>query len=180
MARFMEKLNSLVVTATSPDGNIKSRLVGGENLTLAFRPGSYRDYSETVLADQLAKLGILTWTTYHRGWLKALGEVNGEKYTKKPQHWNANHRRYDEAIAEAVTQGTSPSGRIEMRAKGLAFWKVRVADGTVEELEEQHFTEEAVAAFRNVQLDMKRQMILFKEKYIGLTLPASWKAKLPI
>lgn len=172
MALLRDRLSSLKVNVTSPDGQLKARLVGGNDLTLAFRPGTYRHYNERDLEHQLERLAVLTWVGYRRGYFEAMAETSGQTVdeVQKP-HWDAKYRRYYEAVAEMVAKGESPSGAIKARSKGFAFWKVRIEDGTIEAFDENRFLSEAVATFRQVRVNGEHQRTFLKDEFFGLNLP---------
>lgn len=172
MSTLRERLDALTVEATSPDGQIKTRLVGDDDLTLAFRPGAFDKYDERGLEHQLERLAVLTWITYRRGYFTALhpDDPDAAKEAQKP-HWNTKYRRYHEAVAEMVGKGPAPSGLLEMRSKGLAHWKVRIQDGALKRLGEEQFIKEALAAFARVRADSEMKRTLLKDEHFGLNLP---------
>lgn len=172
MSTLRERLDALTVEATSPDGQIKARLSGDDDLTVAFKPGSFDGYSERALEHQLERLAVLTWVQYRRGYFKALNpdEPLSDK-TTTPTHWNAKYRQYHEEVAEMVGQGKAPSELFEVRSKGLAFWKVRIEDGALKQLGEERFIGELLVAFSRVRADSERKRTLLKDKHFGLNLP---------
>ncbi|GAA4919750.1 hypothetical protein LX16_4310 [Stackebrandtia albiflava] len=181
MPDFQERLNSLKVTVTSPDNQIKAHLVAGEQLTLAFRPNTYERYDEDRLSDQLAKLATLAWVGYRRGWKQAKADTRGVPVSEvEEQHWDARYRRYDEDIANLVAQGSSRSGLIQLRSKGLAYWKVRIAPGTLRQLDEPAFVRETVGAFAALQRDSKMKTTVLKDRHFGLNLPPEVRAQFPV
>ncbi|MFD0558246.1 hypothetical protein FB566_3545 [Stackebrandtia endophytica] len=172
MTILRDRLDSLKVNVTSPDGQIKARLVGGDDLKIAFRPGAYKQYGERELEHQLERLAVLAWVGYRRGYFQAMSESSGESISEvqKP-HWNAKRRRYTEAVAEMVAQGESQSGVIQAKSKGYAFWKVRIEDGTVDRMDEQQFLSEALSTFQQVRIDGERLRTLLKDEHFGLNIP---------
>lgn len=48
----------MVVSATSPDQNIRAEVTNDTDVRVTFRPGSYNLYDEERLAHQLARLGV--------------------------------------------------------------------------------------------------------------------------
>ena len=169
---FQQLRKELTVSATSPDNMVKSHLVAGEKLTIAFRPGAYRRYTEVALADQLASLGRLTWVGYRRGYLEALSISRGEPaVTSTRPHWDARYRRYHEAIAASVACGESASRAVRAKSKGMASWKVRIEPGTLAAMPEESFVAEALSAFQRLQADSKRKITLLKDAHFGLNIP---------
>lgn len=166
------------VTASSPDGQLKARL-DDETLSVGFRPGTYRRYSDTSLAEQLARVLTSVWAEYHKRQLKALSEAHGEVYRTRPVDWRAEHRAYDEAAARLVTRGTSPGGGIDLKAKGFTEWKVRIAAGTLARLDEADFLAELLGGYRRLQGDDRRKTALLKDEHFGLVMPPSWRARTP-
>jgi len=50
--------DGMVVSATSPDQNIRAEVTNDTDVRVTFRPGSYNLYDEERLAHQLARLGV--------------------------------------------------------------------------------------------------------------------------
>ncbi|ADD41850.1 hypothetical protein [Stackebrandtia nassauensis] len=179
-----DELAKLVVEVTSPDGNIKAKLVAGEQLTVAFRPGTYARYDERGLEHQLSRLAMLAWTGYRRGFFEAKGraeDISAKDAEKEHlNHWDANTRRYNEEMAQIVARGKSSGNVIRAQAKGLAFWKVEIRDGTLASMDEATFCAECVSVLAAVQRDSKNQEILLKDFYFGLNIPKSWRKKNPL
>ena len=173
MPSFMEQMNELTVTVTSPDNQIKARLVAGKDLTLAFRPHTYARYREAQLAEQLAQVGKLIWVGHRRGYVKAFnisrGRAEGE--TLRP-HWDAKYRRYDQAISELVAYGESPSRCVRVKSKGMVSWKVKIADGAIAAFDEEAFIGEVVSAYRGARRNSQHQETLLKDEHFGLNIPA--------
>ncbi|HIV59271.1 MAG TPA: hypothetical protein H9902_15095 [Candidatus Stackebrandtia faecavium] len=178
MKSFQEMLKELKVTTTSPDGQIKSRLIGGKELSIAFRPGSYEKYRESVLQDQFAGLARLTWVGYRRGYMKALNLSRGlaEDELERP-HWDVKYRRYHEDVAVVVAQGESPSGAVRARSKGLASWKIKIEPGTIDSMSEETFISEALAAFGELRRDNDQKIVLLKDEHFGLNIPSFLREK---
>lgn len=179
MTTLRDLLASLKVNVTSPDGHIKARLAGGDDLKIAFRPGAYQDYKERELEHQLERLAVLAWVGYRRGYFEAMAKSSNQTVdeVKKP-HWDAKYRRYYKAVEEMVAQGESPSGVIRARSKGFAFWKVRIEDGALEAMDEEQFLSEALATFRKVRANGEAQRTLLKDEYFGLAIPPEMRRRL--
>jgi hypothetical protein len=149
------------VTSTSPDGHIAGVLRNRTEVLIAFRPGSYGRYSESVLADQLGALARLLWAGRTREYNAALSEAFGETITGESPAISERDRYYRAAREELVAEGMSGDGLVYVGVQGMRTWAVRVADGTIRELDEHEFATrvyEASHAMINDQFGKIRQL----------------------
>jgi hypothetical protein len=156
-----DRLDSMQVTSTSPDGQIAGVLRNRTEVFIAFRPGSYGRYSESVLADQLGALARLLWAGRTREYYAALSEAFGETITGESPAISERDRYYRAAREELVAEGLSSDGLVYVGVQGMRTWAVRVAEGTIRELDEHEFATrvyEASHAMINDQFAKIRQL----------------------
>jgi hypothetical protein len=175
-----EFLRTMVVQVTSPDGRIQAKLQYPEDVDIRFLGDAYRQYSERDLEHQLGRTATLLWTAYRKGYVMALSKHTGREVKDGQPHWDARNRRYQTDVSEIVSVAASPSGAVKFKAKGLAFWKVRIKDGTVDSVPEEMFMTETKTAVASLLNDFRMQCILLKDKHFGLNIPTSWRKKNPL
>lgn len=139
MGVLADRLDTLQVAATSPDGLISGVLRNRTEVLIAFRPGSYGRYSEAALADQLGALARLLWAGRTREYYAALSEGFGETITGESPAIGERDRAYRAARAELVAEGRSSDGLVYVGVQGMRTWLVWVADGIIRELDEHEF-----------------------------------------
>ena len=139
MGMLADRLNTMEVSAVSPDGNISGRLRNRSEVVLAFRPGSYGRYSEYGLADQLGGLARLLWAGRTREYYVALSEAFGETISHETPAVSERDRVYRAARDELIAEGKSADGSVYVGVQGMRAWVVRIADGTIRELDEDEF-----------------------------------------
>src|SRR5215475_3896211 len=138
MGVLADRLDDMQVQATSPDGHISGLLRNRSEVFIAFRPGSYVQYDEHRLQEQLGALARLLWAGRTREYYAAISERD---------------RAYRSARDELVAEGMSADGLVYIGVRGMRTWAVRIADGALRSLREQDFTERAYEASHAMILD---------------------------
>ncbi|MBN1170985.1 MAG: hypothetical protein JXA67_02320, partial [Micromonosporaceae bacterium] len=140
-------LDKMVVTALSPDRNIRARISDYTNVELGFRPNVYDRYSESDLSHQLARLGLLTWVSYHRGRTEAYQKSQGLSAdelaeAEKPSP-DGRRQRYEKTLNEITGVGVSAGRVVRIRTTGMMQWEVDLKPGALRQLTEDRFLAEA-------------------------------------
>jgi hypothetical protein len=140
MGVLADRLDSMRVRASSPDGSITGELRDRTQVYLSFAPGSYRDYDEASLEEQLAGLARLLWASRMKEYYAAASEAFGEKVTKEPPPVSPRDAAFYEARDELVAEGRSADGRIHIAVRGMRTWTIRIKDGTLRALDQEAFS----------------------------------------
>lgn len=182
MSTIGQLLDKMVIRATSPDGNIRSTITNDVDVDVAFRPGSYAGYTRESLSHQLVRLAALTFTGLHKGRDEAYKNSQGlsdqEVAESGAPHWDANRRRYDEALSDIEAAGISRNQLIRIRSKGVLQWKVDIKPGALERLDESAFRAELHSAIAALLGDRSRKIIVLKSEYFDLGIPAPMRRKM--
>lgn len=170
MGEITDRVDRMVVRATSPDNNIMAAFTGGRTLEIQFRPGTYRAYSRHGLQHQLSQLGPLVFTGYRRGLNQVIQSVTGSTEPAS-EDWDANRRRYRQAQEKLVARAFSPNRRLRAQAEGLLHWTVEIKDGTLAELSEADFCREASKLVDRVLNDHNIKIGELQKRHLGLRAP---------
>ncbi|GAA1625446.1 YbaB/EbfC family nucleoid-associated protein [Actinoplanes couchii] len=173
-----ERLRTMSVTGTSPDGAVQATVTGENRLTLRFRPRTYEWYDDGGLARQLTALGTGTWVAWTRRRAEitrlALGQSHGEAEQNRRHADDARTRRFTDRLRDLECVGVSPRRSVHLRLTGATRWQVEIAAGTVRDMPERVFVEEAVAAFDAVIGDRSAKLALLRAEHFDIGVPRSW------
>src|SRR5215475_2811586 len=153
MGVLADRLDDMQVQATSPDGHISGLLRNRSEVFIAFRPGSYVQYDEHRLQEQLSALARLLWAGRTREYYAALSEAFGDAITAESPAISERDRAYRSARDELVAEGMSADGLVYIGVRGMRTWAVRIADGALGSLREEEFTERVYEASHAMILD---------------------------
>ena len=179
MGILAERLEHMVVHASSPDRCINAVLTYPQQLTLTFTAGSYRQYREQYLERQLNALASRLWIAYRRGYLAALNEAIGEPEqsglpadeTELPRsrepETDPHVRRYREAAAAIVAHGESADKRVRVSTTALVRWEFSISPGTVDTVSENQCRQDVLDAAQKAINDFRAQVRDLKTEYYG-------------
>jgi hypothetical protein len=155
MAAIADDLNTIVVTATAPDGRIMGRMESLEFITLRFLHDSYEQYyrhrDPETLAHQLGRGATLMATAYQKARREVMRAHSFERYTAVNPPSEPRHREYLERGAELTARGSSPEGEIQVNSVGLVEFRVTVAPEALERNDERGFLRLAGAALESLR-----------------------------
>lgn len=181
MGELADRLDRMIVEATSPDGKITSRVRGqGETIEVAFRPGAYDRYHESGLADQLARLATLTFVRYRRDEQEIVDAALALPVTDDKFEFGSERRRYIEAVKQLVAVGASADEQIEITSRCLVTWEVSIADGALDRWSEREFVAALVGAVDRLLLRYKAQVFALKDEIYDLGYPDSLRQAIGI
>ena len=138
-AEAMARQNDVV---TSPDGNIKARIEGGNITDLQFRPDTFERYTDTGLAEQLEYFSKLVAVQRVRSRRKALKEALGDGYqdgSRKP----VSSAEREAARRENEIDVQVKSSNIKCTLLDAHNWKISIRPGTTKNVSEEAFIQEA-------------------------------------
>lgn len=152
MGVYAERMEATTVAAMSRDGRIRARATGSGTPRFAFKPGGYRDYTESRLEVQLAELLERLFAAHREARRALLAEVTGQNLEfDKDWDLDRREREYRKQIAELSPIGRSPDRSIKLTHTGMTRWKCGVKPGTVANSSEDEFCRQlsgAVVALR--------------------------------
>ena len=150
MGTYADMMSRLVLTVTSPDGAVTATLSERDRLSIVFRPGACDFYAEEpdLLERQIAGLAKLVWTGRRRASLAALSEALGREVTGREEADSPRRRSFVAARDTFDLVGSSAQRHITLRTKGWLRWRVDIADGSLDRLAEESFSDELGSALR--------------------------------
>lgn len=158
-----DRLDGMRIRASSPDGAVTAELHDRTQVDISFVPGSYRDYDETTLEQQLVGLGRRLWVGRMKEYYAAVSEAFGETITKEARPVGRRDVAFHKARDELIAEGRSADGRVHLQVRGMRSWTVRITNGTLHTLTEDAFAarvHEAAAALIGDQFAKVRELKL--------------------
>lgn len=168
-----DPLDSLSVTVRSPDGNIEAEFDRRFRVTLRFRPGALRQYTEFTLEHQLGQASRLAWVAYQREYRAAI-----EAAGRVVNDWNPKRRAYREALMKISVSAESDGGYVRVSCDGLERWTFRIQAGTLAQLAEDRVVAEIESAVANAGTEFEHETVLLKDEYFRLDVPPQLRAVL--
>lgn len=170
MGILADRLDSMVVTVSSPDGRVVGELRKRGELDVSFLGNGCRQYTERGLEHQLNRLLDSLWAEHRRGFDAALAEALGRPVEKPREPWDANQRRFEADQAETAAEGMSERACIFMKTTAMVSWDVVIRDGTLTELDDAEFVEELLSANRALHTDYHTKMARLRVKHYGVDI----------
>lgn len=171
MGELTDRLETLSVRASSPDGGIEGTVRGRLEVDIRFVYDAYRRYTERDLGHQLAQLGALLWTRYRREYIETATAVRaGDDPIIDDQPRDLVFRERMEAL---IVRGRSAEGWINMRSRALVHWDVDVGVGAVRQLGEDEFLLELSGAIADILRDWQGKLIVLTDEIYDIGVPAS-------
>jgi hypothetical protein len=140
-----ERIDAIRLDVAVPGTEIRAQLRDRDQVTLSFGRGRYDYMRERDLEHHLATLARLLYTGWIRAYRATISETMLDSFDPESQ----TDQEYAAARDRLTSRGASGDGRITMTASGMREVTVKVAAGTIDELDENEFsdaTREAVAA----------------------------------
>lgn len=126
----------------------------------------------------MSRLLTLMSTGYRRGHGKIMEEANLVSVIDPKDARSEAQRRYLEGVKSLVVVGRTQQGMVRVKSTGMRNWECRIAEGTVDYLDEAGFVEEAEAAIRSLLSNYRREIMFLKDRCYGLDIPAVREARL--
>lgn len=168
MGIMADRLNSMVIRVSSPDGQIEGVLRDRDAVSVTFRGDTYRHYQERTLEYQMSRLATLLWTGYQRNYNAAISEVMGYPVKEERHLWDANRRRFRDEQSRTVAEGMSPGKCVYIQNTGMLSWQFVIRDGTLTEIDDQEFAAECLAAFHSLMADYRVKMARLRAEHYGV------------
>ncbi|GID91351.1 hypothetical protein ACFQFC_10855 [Amorphoplanes digitatis] len=167
MGEFADRIDTMLVRASTPDGAIAGELRDRDRLTLTFRQGWYDLCDDHDLERRLAVLANLLWVSRTREYWRAFSDVTGQTVTGEDRPISARDVDWRAERDELVARGYSADGRISVKAVGMRQWEVHIAPGTVRGLSEHEFAAAAAQAAGELINHQFAQIAALSNKYYG-------------
>jgi len=173
MGELTDRLERLVVEASSPDDMIKVTAQGRYEIRVQFQRGAYYGYTDREIARQLAAVASLVWARYRREYTEIVAAFRDDPDAAGEDE--PRDRVFQERLEQMTVTGASESGRISLRSRALVRWEVTIADGTVRSLSQQEFLAELSTALAAVFDDYRAQLIILTDEIYDIGVPDSFR-----
>ncbi|WP_127552987.1 hypothetical protein [Actinoplanes sp. OR16] len=174
-----QQFRMMLVTGTSPDGNVRATITGERILRIDFQRDSFEWYDEQRLERQLAGLATNTWVAWERERREisrtASGLTHAEADEARQTHKDQELSSYGEKLRSIECTGISSGQTVAIRTIGMTHWQVSVADGTLRMLDVRRFAGELRSAFESLLRDRESKIILLRAEYFDLGIPRHWR-----
>jgi hypothetical protein len=167
MGEVADRLESVTVTVSSPDGNIEAHVVGGQPRSLTVRAGAYQRYSESDLAHQLARTAALLFVGRDREVQQIMEDAGLHRARQPSEATDEAQRRYLSALPHIYATGQGPRGLVRLEATGLVQWHCDIAEGTLRQLSESEFVAEVMGAARDLLQNHRYETALLRNEHFG-------------
>lgn len=159
MGELADRLDRLTVQVSSPDQQITVHLDGRGGLAdIQLSTSAYRRYATADLARQLRQLARLASVAYRRAFRELVDEVFTEPvYDDSPDEVGPELPKYRHLLPAIVSRGQAGDGAVQISARGLADWEVRLTPGLPQRLPADVFLEHLRAAVEQLLADHNAQ-----------------------
>jgi hypothetical protein len=162
-----DRLESLTVTVSSPDGNIEAQVIGGQPRSLTFRADAYQQYTEPTLAHQLARIATLLFVGRDREVRQIIEDAGLHRVRQPSEAADEAQRRYLEEIRQIHAIGMGPRELVRFEATGMLDWRCDIADGTLRYLSEPEFIGEVMGAAQALLQHHRYETALLRNEHFG-------------
>lgn len=168
MGVFADRIATMTLRQSTPDGFIEGTLTKAEGLSVAFTERTYGHYTERGLESQLNTLCAQLRAEYQRYTAEALAAATGrpvDLYARPGRDPDARGHRLELERAATVLKGMSSRAMVYIEATGMERWRVLVRDGALDALTEAEFTRELAEAYQAVLDDDEETMHALRDKH---------------
>lgn len=169
MQNMSDKLDTMVVRTTSPDGLIMANL-RRLRTTISFRSNAYTQYTPQVLEYQLAAMLDAVWEGRRSGVREVFAQADALVERPAP-HWDRKVRDYRQALSELEFRGKSSNNHIKVRCVDLRDFEVRIRPEALDELSEAGFVAEFHSALTELTADKYRKTAQLKDSHLDMKRP---------
>lgn len=169
MTQLSNKLDTMTIRVTSPDGRIMARLTNLRSVSVKFREDAFDQYRDDPdsLPPQLAAALNTLWNTYRDSVSELFAEAGGVP-DGPDGHWDANRRRYRAERDALECVAMSPGRLVKMRCRNRTDFAVKVKPGALDTVEEQQFVAEINAALMGLRVERTRLIADLKDRYFDM------------
>jgi len=141
-----ERVDGMVVRATSPNGSITATVRGMDAIEVSFAPGFYQRASEQEMETQLAQVARLLWANRMREYQAILDDESGGGLIVDAPGADRLDDQFYEQRENLVAEGRSADGRVRVTVRGMRDWSVHISPGAIDQMREQEMLSAAVQA----------------------------------
>jgi hypothetical protein len=156
VGELADRLDALRVRAALPDGSLTAELTGRDDVTLTIR--DYAQLTEPDLSRRLAQLARLLWARRMAEYFRVRSDVTGQPVTHESPALGRQDREFQAARDDLHAHGQSADGRIQVEARGMREWTVRIQPGTLRTLDETEFVAAVREAAAALIADQREQI----------------------
>lgn len=160
MVDLAERLDGIRVRVRAPGTEIDAELRNRTGITVSFGESVYDFIDESALERALAGLARLLWAGWQRQYRAAIDETN---LNIEVDDLRDSNFFADRAKVEAI--GKSNDARITITATGMENFTVHIKPGTVREISEDQFAENASEAAAKLIQDFQVKVDDLKKRY---------------
>lgn len=165
MGILADRLESMCVESSSPDGQITGEFRPPGNVWVCFKEDTYHHYRERTLERQLSDLMGRWWASYLQARSVAVAEATGQPAIDY-EPWNSRERKLLAEREQTVFEGMSERQTVFVRSTGLRQWQVVVRDGCLNTLDETEFGAELSSGFGAMMRDYHGKSAQLRDKYL--------------
>ena len=164
----LEKLDRMTVTTVSPDGGIRLRLRNERDIDCAFRSEDvFREYDAENLAHQIGESLCDLERRRRAGVRRILADAGRGFADETGPHWDAQRRRYREALAAMRAEGQSGRGSILVTVDGAwTDFTVEIDPRLSRKLDMKGFAAELGSAYRLLRFTHNQKRRSLKDRYL--------------
>ncbi|WP_199512223.1 hypothetical protein [Nucisporomicrobium flavum] len=167
MGELADRVDSMRVSVSTPDGGLTAELRDRDQLSLTFRDGLYQLLDDADLGRRLAVLAQLLWVARTREYWRIYGDVTGDYSTGEDKPISERDIAWKTERDNLEVTGSSADGRVTVRCVGMRQWQVTVRPGTVRALDEHQFSIAAGEAAGALIRDQFAALAALSNKYYG-------------
>ena len=165
----------MVITVTSPDGNIRARINNAVQVDVEFLPGSFPDTtspgspsnSPASASTRSSASNAAGRTAYRRSYAMTAEEA---ERAGRPST-DPRRVRYEEQLDRLRGEGRSTDGVIHVTTVGMLRWSVDIRPGAIRRLGEERFLTEFHSALDSLLNDRNLKIIMLKAEHFDLGIP---------
>jgi hypothetical protein len=167
MGELADRIDSMVVRASTPDGAITAELRDRDRLSMTFLQGWYALCDDSDLERRLTQLANLLFVARTREYWRTFSDVAGELVLGEDKPVSERDLDWRDERDEMVVRGYSADGRVSVKAVGMRQWEVHLTPGTVRELSEEQFAAAVGQAAGDLIRDQFAKIAALSNKYYG-------------
>lgn len=167
MGEFADRVDTMRVYASTPDGTIRADLHDRTQLALRFREGFYDQCADHDLERRLAVLAHLLWVARTREYNAIHSDLTGDYSTGEDPPVDETELAWRSERDNLEAYGSSSDGRVRVRSIGMRDWQVSVQPGTARTLDEHQFAVAAAEAAGALIDDQFAKLAALSNKHYG-------------
>lgn len=167
MGEFADRVDTMLVRASTPDGTVHAELRDRTRLAMTFREGFYDQCSDHDLERRLSVLANLLWVARTREYNRIYSDLTGDYSTGESPAISERDIAWRAERDSLEAYGSSADGRIRVRSIGGRDWQVSIRPGTARNLDEYQFASAAAEAAGELIDDQFVKLAALSNKYYG-------------